>query len=96
MARRNVKVTRVKDGDTFKIDQKIRKTDWVRIAGVDTPEKGQAGFRKAKEFTKRQIEDKPVTLDIKGKDKYGRLMANMYNPQGKSIGKKLKRQGWEA
>ncbi len=93
MPKRNVKVEKVFDGDTFKIDRKIRGADRVRINNIDTPEKGQPGYRKATEITKRMIEDKIVTIDPVAKDRYGRLIANVYK-NGKSVSARLKRQGF--
>lgn len=94
MPRKSAFVKKVIDGDTFELDKKVRGTNRVRIANVDTPEKGKPGSKQATEFTKRQIEKKRVVLDVKAKDQYGRLLANVYDQQGKSLGKKLRRKGW--
>lgn len=91
--RKNARVEKVYDGDTIKIDRKIRGTNRVRINKVDTPEKGRPGFRKAADVTKRMVNGKKVTIEPVVKDKFGRLIANVYK-DGKSVRARLKRQGF--
>lgn len=57
------KVIRVEDGDTIKIALRGRSLE-VRFAGADCPEKGQAYYEEAKEFTKKKILGKLVNLEI--------------------------------
>jgi len=57
------KVIRVDDGDTIKIALRGRTLD-VRFAGADCPEKGQAYYEEAKEFTTKKILGKLVNLEI--------------------------------
>ena len=57
MARKE-KVTRVIDGDTFETD---RRKNPVRLANVDTPEKGEPGYQKAKDKLSELIMNKEVT-----------------------------------
>ncbi|MBA7501437.1 hypothetical protein ES706_00007 [subsurface metagenome] len=45
MGRTGRTVDKVTDGDTFKIKRNIRGSRFVRIAGVDTPERGEGGSR---------------------------------------------------
>lgn len=82
-----VKVLRVVDGDTFKcmIDGKEQT---VRLIGVDTPESVNPNKEKntvegkiASEYTKRYLEDRDVELeyDIQKTDKYGRVLAYVWN-----------------
>ena len=93
MSRKNAQVKKVFDGDTFKIDRTIRGTNRIRLNKVDTPEKGRPGHQKATAITKRMIENKKVTIEPVAKDKYGRLIANVYK-DGKSVRARLKRQGF--
>lgn len=77
-----VKVDRVVDGDTaimtvdlgFDINYKHS----FRLYGIDTPEKGQPGFREATEALKSMIEGKTVSIDYFTEDKYGRPLATIY------------------
>lgn len=82
-----VKVLRVVDGDTFKcmIDGKEQT---VRLIGVDTPESVNPNEEKntvegkiASEYTKKYLENRDVELefDIQKTDKYGRVLAYVWN-----------------
>lgn len=70
-------VSRVIDGDTFDTTS----GDRVRLADVDTPEKGESGYYDAKNFLIGLVYDKTVYLDIDdiyGTDKYDRLVCVVY------------------
>lgn len=74
-----VLVTKVIDGDTIEIEGGQK----VRYIGIDTPEKGQPFFDKAKKFNSdlvlhRNVE---VEFDIQTKDKYGRTLAYVFIEQ---------------
>lgn len=73
MARKEV-VTKVIDGDTFETGSRTRP---VRLANVDTPEKGQPGSAIAREALERKILGKPVLIDTVARDKYNRAVANV-------------------
>jgi len=68
-------VKRVVDGDTFVIDFQ-GKEEYVRLIGMDTPERGQHLFLESTRFLERLIEGKKVRLekDISERDKYERLL----------------------
>jgi len=86
MARKEV-VTKVIDGDTFKTGSRIRP---VRLANVDTPEKGCPGSAIAKKALERKILGKPVSIDTVARDIYNRAVANV-KVAGKSVNKAMKR-----
>ena len=82
-----VEVTRVIDGDTFEcvINGKTQK---VRLIGVDTPEsvhhdknKNTEEGKKASDYTKEKLQGKKVGLeyDVQKNDKYGRILAYVWN-----------------
>ena len=77
------KVTKVIDGDTFVVDKPVRGSNYIRMTGRDTPEKGERGYASAKKTLREQIEDKIVEIDPKAKS-YGRTVADV-----KRNGKKL-------
>ena len=72
--RRTVK--KVLDGDTFQTYRKVRGSNYVRLAGVNAPEKYQFGGREATNRLKRQIQGKTVTLQLVGKS-YSRVVAKV-------------------
>lgn len=53
----NSKVSRVIDGDTFLLSRPLIK---IRLCGVDTPERGQPGYREATQFTKQLVSGNTV------------------------------------
>lgn len=71
----NVKVIRVIDGDTFIVSDNL---NHIRMANIDAPEKKQAYGLQSYLVLKEKLEGREVTLDILSKDKYGRLISNVY------------------
>lgn len=67
-------VTRVIDGDTF---ETASRKNPVRLANVDTPEKGTPGAAKARDALSKLILGKVVAIDTKARDPYGRAVANV-------------------
>jgi endonuclease YncB( thermonuclease family) len=67
-------VTKVYDGDTF--ETSCRKHP-VRLADVDTPEKREPGYQKAKEALASMILGKEVVVDTQARDCYDRCVANV-------------------
>ena len=64
---------RVIDGDTIVTSA----GDTVRLAGIDTPERGQCGYSEATANLRRTLADNTLTLTKAGltdRDKYGRLI----------------------
>jgi micrococcal nuclease len=80
-------VTHVVDGDTLDING-IR----VRLSLVDTPERGQPGFKEAKEFVNANCLGKKGELNVddgqRGGDRYGREIGVVYC-DGLNINQKL-------
>jgi len=84
---RKEKVTRVIDGDTFETGSRKRP---VRLANVNTPEKGAPGSAEAREALKRLILGKEVTIETKARDPYNRAVANV-KLGAKSVNKAMKK-----
>ena len=61
----------------------------VRLDGVDCPELAQAFGRKAKSATSGLAFGKTVRLVGKGKDRYGRELAEVFLPDGRSLNREL-------
>jgi len=70
------KVTKVIDGDTFKLSN----GETVRLIGLNAPESGQSCSSEAKEMLEELVLGKEVTLekDIDDKDQYGRLLRYVF------------------
>lgn len=76
----------VVDGDTIDVelgDVRVR----VRLLGIDTPERGQPGYKEAADSLRRLAQDRAVRLErpigANGKperdtDKYGRLLRQVF------------------
>lgn len=95
------------DGDTVKIrianpPAELRETETIRLIGVDTPEtvhpRQPAQFfgREASDFTKAQLLGKTIYLafDWDLRDRYGRLLAYIYTPNGVCFNAALIREGY--
>ncbi len=85
--KRKEKVNKVYDGDTFKTKQRQRP---VRLAGIDTPEKGEPGYIKAKKALENLILGEEVTIDTQARDKYRRAVAKV-KKGNKSINEAMKK-----
>ena len=68
-----VKVVRVVDGDTIQLEDGSK----VRLLGIDTPERGQCGYKEATKNMQDLVLAKRIILVADGKqttDRYGRLL----------------------
>ncbi|WP_400163975.1 thermonuclease family protein [Brevibacillus sp. TJ4] len=91
-------VKRVIDGDTVELENGER----VRLIGVDTPETVKPNSpvepygKEASEYTKKQLTGQTVTLrfDVEPRDKYDRLLAYVYLPDGTFYNEQLVREGY--
>ncbi|MDI6701548.1 MULTISPECIES: thermonuclease family protein [Methanothermobacter] len=82
----------VVDGDTIDVEGVGR----IRFVGVNTPERGQSGYREAKDFVKSSCLGRTVQLDIddaRRHDKYGRVLAVVY-VDGVNLNRELLRRGY--
>src|SRR5687768_10735860 len=80
------KVIGIKDGDTVELLVNNSPVT-VRLYGVDAPEKAQPFGTQAKNFASQLAIGKFVTLEEKGKDRYGRTIGEIFLPDGKSLNK---------
>ncbi len=70
------KVQKIIDGDTFKIRNRVSGSQYIRITGLNCPEKGQRGYQNAKNNLAKKIKGKTVTVKPKAKS-YGRTVADV-------------------
>jgi micrococcal nuclease len=95
-ARRECRVTRVSDGDTFRAacPEAVR----VRLLLVDSPERDQPPFgaRARAELARLLPPGTPVTLelDVRTRDQYGRLLAYAFLRDGRMVNEEMVRSGF--
>jgi len=83
----------VVDGDTIAVEVGgLRST--VRLIGMDTPERGEPGYKEAKAFTSRAVLERDVVLemDVQPVDRYGRNLAYVW-VDGRMLNLELVRAG---
>lgn len=75
-------VERVIDGDSVVLvvdmGNKITWRENFRLMGIDTPERGQAGYASASEYLGRLIGNGLSRIETHKPDKYGRWLADLY------------------
>lgn len=81
---RHVAVDRVIDGDTVVISIDLgNKTTWrdsFRLAGIDTPERGQPGFDEAADRLRNLLGAGLSRAETHKPDKYGRWLVTLWVP----------------
>ncbi len=88
------KVVKIADGDSFTLltpeNQQIR----IRMFGIDSPEKGQAFYRKSKNNLSRYIFGKNVLVKIKDTDQYHRIVGMVYLNDSLNINLQMIKDGY--
>ena len=83
----------VLDGDTIEVLHNSH-PERIRLSGIDCPEKGQAYGQRAKHAASALVFGKEVTLQTHGKDKYGRILADVFLATGTNVNHELVKEGW--
>ncbi|PKP42446.1 MAG: nuclease [Bacteroidetes bacterium HGW-Bacteroidetes-13] len=86
-------VVGISDGDSFKIKLANNEVIRVRLAYVDSPERGQDFYQKAKNFSSDQIFKKSVRIKVTDTDRYGRTVGLLYYDD-KILNEELLRNGF--
>lgn len=78
----HVSLERVIDGDTVALEidlgNKIKWRDTFRLAGIDTPERGQPGWAEASQHLRRLLLLPLVRIETHKPDKYGRWLVDLH------------------
>ena len=69
---------RVVDGDTIRARADGKEIK-IRLVNIDAPEIGQPFGNKSKNFLDKLLYAKKVTLLAEGKDRYGRVLGNVFS-----------------
>jgi endonuclease YncB( thermonuclease family) len=85
-------VVRVVDGDRIEVlhDGRLER---IRLSGIDAPEKGQPFGKEAKQVTFALAFRKAVTVNVRGRDPYGRIIGRVVLPDGTTLNHELVKQG---
>lgn len=86
-------VVSVLDGGTIEVVRN-GKAQRVRLNGIACPKGGQPYSEQAKQATSDLGFSMDVTLQILGKDKHGRVVADVLLPDERNLSQTLVQQGW--
>lgn len=89
----NGSVVGVFDGDTLDVLHN-RHAERIRLYGVDCPEKGQAFGKAAKLMTSALAFGRTVTVKPHDTDRYKRVVAEVFLPDGTNLNHSLVKEGW--
>jgi micrococcal nuclease len=85
-------VVGVTDGDTISVLRAGRR-EVVRLRGIDAPERRQAYGERAKQYAAALAFGKVVAVEAAGRDRHGRLLAEVWLTDGRSLNQELVRAG---
>ncbi|MCX7724035.1 MAG: thermonuclease family protein [Thermodesulfovibrio sp.] len=98
------KVTEIHDGDTVTIVREsflgiFAKTERVRLIGIDAPEMAQEPWgKRSRNYLRKLIRESDwevrLELDIQHRDKYGRILAYLWDKKGNMINYMMLRNGY--
>lgn len=86
------RVFRVLDGDTIEV-MDSRKAVRIRLINIDAPEKKQDYGRWSTDMMKSLVAWKTVTVTYFQRDRYGRILGQVYAPDGMNVNQFMVRAG---
>ncbi len=86
-------VVGVSDGDTLTVLTAEKRQVKVGLHGIDAPETGQHFGSRAKQASSEMAFGKQVTVRERDKDRYGRTVAEVILPDGRSLNGEMVRNG---
>jgi endonuclease YncB( thermonuclease family) len=87
-------VASVFDGDTFEYYAPGGRRVRVRLWGMDAPEHGQPGFRRARRYLRELLTAGPFHILECGPDKYGRTLAKVTDVHSQDVSLAMVAAGW--
>lgn len=87
------RVIGVTDGDTISV-LRVGRPEVIRLRGIDAPERGQAYGERARQYAAALALGKVVAVEAAGRDRHGRLLAEVHLPDGRSLNRELVRAGY--
>lgn len=88
-------VVKVKDGDSVVLLDDRQEQVEIRLAHIDAPERGQAFGKESKKYLSDLVAGQSVTYSIyEPSDRYGRVVAVLYLPDGTVVNKKMVEAGY--
>jgi endonuclease YncB( thermonuclease family) len=92
IGRQQVIILRVIDGDTVEIGLICRER--VRLDGINSPEKDTPEGKAAAAALRRLLPEHTVTVaELRGREKFGRILGELYTPGGDKAASELVRLG---
>ena len=87
------RVIGITDGDTLTVLTAQKTQVKIRLAGIDAPESGQDFGTRAKQAASDLAFGKTVTIIEREKDRYGRTVADVTLPDGRSLNREMVSSG---
>jgi micrococcal nuclease len=87
------RVIGITDGDTLTVLAAQKTQVKIRLAGIGAPESGQDFGTKAKQAASELAFGKIVSIIERDKDRYGRTVADVWLPDGRSLNREMVRNG---
>nr|WP_206108259.1 thermonuclease family protein [Paludisphaera soli] len=88
------RVVGVSDGDTLTVLTEEKRQVKIRLHGIDAPESGQDFGQRAKQAASELAFGKAATIRPVDTDRYGRTVAEVILPDGRSLNRELTREGY--
>src|SRR5215813_14243925 len=89
----SARVVGIADGDTLTVLTADKTQHRIRLWGIDAPETGQDFGSRAKQAASELAFGKQVTIRARDSDRYGRTVAEVILPDGRSLNHEMVRQG---
>ena len=72
------RVVGVTDGDTTKVLDAANRQEKIRLADIDTPERGQPWGQRSKQALSGLVFGRQVVVEYRKRDRYGRIVGRVF------------------